>query len=340
MPRIICTEKELVKNLKSIARGRSSYRNEWPWNLLYWDGERFWADCHDLYKALFNGRNINNKVVGSYQDDLANTGDATEWQLMLQCTDRDTDFAELSDQFRCLYMSGHFGGYLGEEWYEDGQGTVNCVEATPAWEDGIQFSYVDKNGYRYWAKERPDTARGQWQMHGLATPWINYDNDEKQPAGTPGKPLTKEQCDYWWTRVKPKSKTKVKTLCKKAGMDTYDIYALVSWVQGEGYWEDAVDDPYLAYLSACVMVNNINESWYGSTGKEVVRRIASWGSYYSWAKQKDRYKHCSQAALLATYWALRYPQPGIHACYGPGYKPSNTFYDPHYKAQGQNVYVF
>lgn len=183
MSHIVCTEKQLVDNLRTLASGRSSYKNEPPWNLLYWDGERFWADCVNLYKSLFCGRNIVNPAVGSFQSDLSNTGDCTEWGLLSQCTDISTDFKKLGNQFRCLYKDGHFGGYLGFEWDEPGQGIVNSVEATPAWEDGIQFSYVQSDGRRFWAKGKSEMPG--WTHHGLATKWIDYSGSTPQPTPTP-----------------------------------------------------------------------------------------------------------------------------------------------------------
>ena len=181
------TEKELVEVLIKLASGNpgSDYVNYSPYNLLYWSGSRWSADCHNLYKALFNGRSIVNPAPGSFQSDLSATGDCTERQLMNQCTQRSNNFKALGDKFRCLYMDGHFGGYLGFEMEVPGQGIINCVEATPRWEDGIQYSYVDENGGRRWAKDRPIDG-GYWTEHGLATKWIDYsDGADPQPSPEP-----------------------------------------------------------------------------------------------------------------------------------------------------------
>lgn len=179
------TEKALVETLIKLASGSppSSYKAKAPWNLLYWDGSRWWADCVNLYKALFNGRSIIDPKPGSYQSDLSATGDCTERQLMNQCTDRSNNFKALGDHFRCLYMGGHFGGYLGFEMEVKGQGIINCVECTPRWEDGIQYSYVDQNGGRSWAKGK--LVEGYWEEHGLATKWIDYSGSEPSPAPQP-----------------------------------------------------------------------------------------------------------------------------------------------------------
>lgn len=177
------TEKELKNALKALARGKSSYLNQWPYNLLYWDGERFWADCVNLYKSLLNGRDINNPKKGSYQSNLSNTGDVTEWGMMKQCSDISSNFNNLGNKLRCLYKNGHFGGYLGEQWNEPGQGIVNAVESTPAWEDGIQFSYVAPDGARSWNKG--GSIRGYWECHGLPDAFVDYSNSTTAQTSKP-----------------------------------------------------------------------------------------------------------------------------------------------------------
>lgn len=167
-----------VNRLKELARGKSGYWAAFPWNLLYWDGDRFWSDCNNLEKALFNGRDINDKTPGSYCWPVPATGDCTEYGLLLQCADIQWyNFKTLkTGEPRILYMSGHIGAYIGEEFYEDGQGTVNAVESTPAWEDGIQFSYVAPDGTRAWSKEnyQKGFVRSAWEAHGLASKWVDY----------------------------------------------------------------------------------------------------------------------------------------------------------------------
>lgn len=195
MCRIVYTEKELTDILVKLGKGNppSSYDNHWPKNLLYWDGKRWWADCVNLYKALFNGRKIDNPEKDSFQKDLSNTGDVTGWGLLKQCSDKSQDFTKLGNHFRCLYLEDgndwHFGGYLGFEWDEPGQGIVNVVESTPRWDDGIQYSYVDQYGNRSWAKGLK--AEGVWTWHGLATPWIQY-NFMPEPEPAPEKLSTED----------------------------------------------------------------------------------------------------------------------------------------------------
>lgn len=158
--------------------------------------------------------------------------------------------------------------------------------------------------------------------------------------GKKGQPLTKEECKVAMRDMGTPKKEQLQSAARNLAMDDNELIALLAWVQGEGYWEDAVNDPYLAYLSACVMINNIIENAYGKDGEAVLRRIASWGSYYSIANQKTRAYNCSAKAMKAAYLAMLYLQKGIHCCYGPGYKPGNTFYDPNYTVQGEHIYVF
>ena len=179
------TKDEWVYRLQTLASWHSLYRNKYPYNLLYWDGTRYWADCVNLLKALFNNRNIWDKTIGSYQHDLSNTGDCTEWGLMSQCTDISRDFTQLKQgEPRVLYMDGHIGTYIGQEVTIDG--TIrNVIECTPAWEDGIIYSYVDSKGNRSHHKGGATTNK-PWTHHGLATKWVDYtENDMRFTDVTP-----------------------------------------------------------------------------------------------------------------------------------------------------------
>lgn len=173
---IIMTSKEWVKRMEVIADyPRSTYRNKYPWNLLYFDG-RWYGDCVNIQKALLNGRDVYNPSVNSYQSDLSNTGDCTEWGLISQCSDVSSDFSKLKEgEPRILYKEGHIGAYLGKE-KTIYKGVVNCVECTPSWEDGIQYSYVGPNGERSSYKGAP--VNGYWTHHGKPTKWVSYEKEE------------------------------------------------------------------------------------------------------------------------------------------------------------------
>ena len=173
MSKIIMTSKELVERLKNLAGRETFYKNRYPYNLCYNhpDG-RTSADCVNLYKALLNGYDVNNRTVGYYQNNLSNTGDCTEWGLMSQCSDVSKDFKKLkAGEPRLLYKEGHIGGYIGEEVSKSGK-VYNVIECTAAWGGGILYSYVDKNGIRY--NFKGGAPNGAWTHHGLMTPWVKY----------------------------------------------------------------------------------------------------------------------------------------------------------------------
>ena len=169
----IMTAEEWVRRMEVIADyPNSKYRNQYPYNLLYWDGIRWWGDCVNIQKALFNGRDVDNPGKNTYQSNLSKTGDCTEWGLLQQCSDISQNFGKLqAGEPRILYKDGHIGAYLGKE-KKIGKGIVNAVECTPAWEDGIQYSYVDSQGRRYSYKGAAQASA--WTHHGKPTKWVSY----------------------------------------------------------------------------------------------------------------------------------------------------------------------
>lgn len=199
MSKIVMTSEQLVDRLKTLEQRPTFYKNVYPYNLLYVHSDgRTSADCVNLYKALFNGYDINNRTAGYYQHSLSNTGDVDEWGLLSQCSDISQNFNKLKNgEPRLLYMSGHIGGFIGEL---QAYGYIyNAVECTAAWGGGIIYSYVDNTGKRY--KHKGGEQRGAWTHNGLMTPWVSYNQkidtldgslthtlpDEPQPT----KPLRK-----------------------------------------------------------------------------------------------------------------------------------------------------
>lgn len=182
------TAKEWVRKMHVLGDfPNSQYRNKYPYNVLYWDGTRWWGDCVNTQKALFNGRDVDNPAVGSYQADLSATGDCTEWGLLSQCSEVSQNFGSLREGApEILYMDGHIGAYLGEEFYDDYQGgTVNCLECTSGWGGGILYSYVDSAGRRY--NHKGGTQAGAWTHHGKPTKWVEY------PAAPQPEPEPEEE---------------------------------------------------------------------------------------------------------------------------------------------------
>lgn len=191
MSKIVTTAQKLVSDLKTLESRPTFYKNKWPDNLLYvHDDGRTSADCVNLYKALFNGYNINVTKAGYYQHDLSNTGDCDEWGLLSQCSDISQDFAKLKNgEPRILYMKGHIGGFVGE--FEKYGHIYNVVECTAAWSKGILFSYVDSKGNRY--KSKGGQKNKAWTHHGRPDKWVDYSqpfdtfDGDMQPI-TPEKP--------------------------------------------------------------------------------------------------------------------------------------------------------
>lgn len=185
---IITTSTKLVSDLLKLASENSVYSNKYPKNVLYWDGEKWSADCVNLLKSLFNGRDITDKKKGSYQHDLSNTGDCTELGLISQCTDVSTDFKKLGNEPRVLYMKGHIGCYLGKEVNKDGK-TYNCVEATTSFGGGIVLSYVGSDGNRLSYKNGYGSHK--WEKHGKATKWVKYEkvSSTTNPNPKPAKEI-------------------------------------------------------------------------------------------------------------------------------------------------------
>ena len=170
--RIVMTKTEWVNKLITLAKSKSKYTQKYPYNVLYYDGTTWYADCSNLMKALFNGRDISDKTANKYQRDLSNTGDVNADGLILKCTDISTNFSKLkSGEPRLLHMSGHMGAYLGKVVSRK-KGECNVVECTPAWDGGIQFSYVDSSGRRLYAKGQ--SQKGNWAKHGKPSNWVQY----------------------------------------------------------------------------------------------------------------------------------------------------------------------
>lgn len=188
MAKVIMTSSELVSRLKNLASRRTFYKNKYPYNLCYINSDcRTSADCLNLYKAVLNGYDVNNTTVGYFQRDLSNTTDCTEYGLIKQCSDVSNDFSKLrAGEPRLLYMSGHIGGYIGEEVSINGK-TYNAIECTAAWGGGILYSYVDASGRRFNCKG--GSQKGTWTKNGLMTPWVKYTSTPSpQPTPVPTPP--------------------------------------------------------------------------------------------------------------------------------------------------------
>ena len=133
-----------------LANQPSDYSQEYGYNALRWDGDKWWSDCSNLMKALFNGRDINDKTPGKFEENTSNTEDVNA---------------------NLIHMNGHLGAYIGKD-IETEHDICNVVESTSAWKRGIQFSYVDSMGRRLYGKN--GKQYGTWIDHGKPSLWISY----------------------------------------------------------------------------------------------------------------------------------------------------------------------
>ena len=171
--KVVMTKDQQVAALIKIANSPSEYKSVYPYNVLYWDGRKWYCDCVNLMKALFNGRSIKNPTKGSHATNLSNTGDVGTEGFINLCEDVSTDFKKLkTGEPRILHLGGHIGAYLGKE-IKVAKGIVNAVECTGAWEHGALFSFVDPNGTRRYFKGSNNVV-SRWENHGKPSKWVKY----------------------------------------------------------------------------------------------------------------------------------------------------------------------
>ncbi len=193
-PKVIMTNDELINKLNILCARKTGYNNKYPYNLLYVHKDKTTADCVNLYKALFNGYDVNKTTVGYYQRDLSNTGDITEAQMLSLCSDVSSDFTKLVDgQFEILYMKGHIGGFT-KTIQKNGK-YYNVVECTTSFGGGIVYSWVDPDGTRRSCKG--GVIKKKWTHHGKPTKWIEYKAETPKPVEKPKDETNTEQKVYY-----------------------------------------------------------------------------------------------------------------------------------------------
>ena len=161
----LITKEQWVKYLIDLAKRETKYLSAYPFNLLYFDGVVWYADCVNLHKALFNGRDIYNYTPDIYQEDLDNTGDIDPSEMINLCSDISLDFKKLMEgEPRILYSHGHIGAYLGKN-IDTPEGLCNVVETTTPFGNKIAFSWVDPDGSRRNIKN--GKYYGKWIKHGI-----------------------------------------------------------------------------------------------------------------------------------------------------------------------------
>ena len=165
--KIVMTAEEFVDCLWTAYSRPNYYRNEFPYNLGYYNGSVIYFDCWNLGKAIIwsKGSIVNNYTVGAYasMDTSCGLGDWDGLTIIKEAPNCNSDFTNLVPG-EWLYKDGHTGYYVG-----DGQ----VIECTPAWGVwGITVSQIDSSGRR----SKNGVAAGAWLYHGMV-PWLDYSTE-------------------------------------------------------------------------------------------------------------------------------------------------------------------
>lgn len=172
---IVFTAHDYCEGLKALPETiKSIYKNIFPQNLLFNQGNGvFSGDCwNSVIKAFIWGKGVlpRNKGGYWYNPGRYGLGDWTGKQILDKCSDVSTDFTKKVRGEMLLTESGdHAGIFVGD--YQVGGKTYNVIECTPAWNGGIQKTYVDSQGRRF--NTKGGGQLGSWKWHGKM-PWIDY----------------------------------------------------------------------------------------------------------------------------------------------------------------------
>lgn len=235
-PKVVMTCRDYVTTMVKTARDyKTGYKNKFPYNLGYWDGEKFTFDCWNFVKALIWGW-WPNETVGYYaKNNYSGTG-LGDWagsRILDSCALRSTDFTQIKvGAFMLSPDGGHAGTFIGDITY-NGK-AYNVVECTSAWDGGVIFSYVTTNGTRYRYKGGPKAATG-WAKWGLL-PWIDYSVSPVVPPSPDPSPTT----DITYTVKKGDNLTKI---AEKFGTT---VSKLVEW--------NKIKNPNLIYVGQVLIV--------------------------------------------------------------------------------------
>jgi ribosomal protein L23 len=170
--KIVMTAEEFVDCLWTAYYRPNKYRNQFPYNLGYYDGSVIYFDCWNLGKAIIwsKGAIVNNYTVGHYasMDSSCGLGDWDGYSIIKAAPNCSTSFDNLVPG-EWLYMNNHTGYYVG-----NGQ-VIECTAGWNAWR--IVVSQIDQYGNR----SMGGVANGRWVYRGMV-PWLDYTDDEEKPV--------------------------------------------------------------------------------------------------------------------------------------------------------------
>lgn len=163
---------DFLKMLKTAHDVPNKYNNKPGYNLGNFDGKRYSFDCWNLIKVVLAGWTPEKGKTAPMV-----TGDVDGKTLLASCTERSKDFSKLSVPGTYLYLSTnpHAGIFVGE-FQKDGKifNVIECTRNMYAGQDGVTYSYVDKDGTR-----RPwkgGNSKLKWTDYGLLTKYVDYGN--------------------------------------------------------------------------------------------------------------------------------------------------------------------
>ena len=168
--RIVMTADEFIDCLWTAYRRDNVYKNVYPYNLGYYDGNVIYFDCWNLGKAIIwsKGEIVNNYTVGAYasMDTSCGLGDWDGLTIIKEAPNCSSDFSNLVPG-EWLYKENHTGYYIG-----NGQ-VIECTAGWNVW--CITISQIDEYGNR----SRNGVSGGTWWYHGMV-PWLDYSSVGKQ----------------------------------------------------------------------------------------------------------------------------------------------------------------
>lgn len=161
--------KQFVEKLKHVASLPTIYYSVAGGDWAKWNGRSWNFDCVILIKAILWGwnENKNHPHGGANYGSNGVYDDGTE-QIIDRCSNVSSDFNNI-EVGELLWMNGHVGIYVGNR---------NVIECTAAWEGGVLYSKIGRNGER----TRNGVQVYSWQKHGKL-PYIEY--LKEQPSNEP-----------------------------------------------------------------------------------------------------------------------------------------------------------
>lgn len=174
--------KEVMK--KGVDRPASLYSNKYPRNCYFWDGVYLYADCVCAVKCIpwSDGACVDNYIVGSWTyAPTSEMGDWTGREILDHCYDVSTDMSHIEDG-EFMYWENENGEWHCGIYYGEVNGKRLVYEATPAYENGIQFVEIDKDGTRPFDGE----SVKKWTYHAKFR-WVDY-STKKEEASQPTTP--------------------------------------------------------------------------------------------------------------------------------------------------------